>query len=164
MVYTEHLLFFQETGILAHATQKMPMQLAPNKNSAQNLSASSVYNISHMLQLTAGRNKPILCDSTGKRLLEAWPGFLWTLAHTLFLGDGSAPFSFAVMIHCHNMTTCWVLWVKLLNHSNSGGSLRLGNPWPTTEISYFCFSFNKRPCGLFLNTGIPWGSNLSPLL
>lgn len=46
---------------------------------------------------SAGGREYILCDSTGRGLLEPCTGFLWILPMCLFLPEDFAPFSFTVI-------------------------------------------------------------------
>lgn len=68
IVYAAYLISLQESGILVHMRQSMPMWLTPNRNPGLLGSGrtSLVYNISFVLsQHVAGGIKQFWCDSNG---------------------------------------------------------------------------------------------------
>ena len=86
MAFAEYLLSFWESGILAHARQRVPMRPAPNKNPGHCVSNEFLgrQHFTRVVTTCCWWFNCFLCDSTGRALLEALHNFLWPLLQFCF--------------------------------------------------------------------------------
>lgn len=124
MVYAKNLLSFWQLGIWYVLGRGYLCDPSSVKTlSTESVMSSLVESISYMLsQSVAGGIKHLLCESTGRGLLEAC--FLQTLPYTPFPFVDFALYPVYVIVL--SMTISWVLWVLLANRWTWGD---LEEPW-----------------------------------
>lgn len=128
MVYAKNLLSFWQSGIWYVLGRGYLCDPSSIKTlGTESVMSSLVESISYLLsQSVAGGIKHLLCESTGRALLEAC--FLRTLPYTPF------PFAyFTLHCWCHSLKHDY----KLSPVSPSSKSLNLGWSWGT--LTHLCF-------------------------